>query len=145
MVDYQACADRLIKDGLLLTALELHTELMERGRYDSSEKVFKIGPFALMGYLHNPTDIHEFVRSDTMCCTSQNRIDPIFMYHVHSTTSVHLSDYLKRHFACRITTAHHVEDPAPNPRSAVNLSLHRFCHGQQDTNFTRFCHEQTKY
>jgi hypothetical protein len=32
MVEYQKFADRLVKDGFLLTALEFHTELQERGK-----------------------------------------------------------------------------------------------------------------
>ena len=32
MVDYNTLADRLLNDGFLLTALEFHTELQERGR-----------------------------------------------------------------------------------------------------------------
>jgi len=32
MVEYQSLADRLIRDGFLLTALEFQTELVERGK-----------------------------------------------------------------------------------------------------------------
>jgi len=42
MVDYHSLADRLLKDGFLLTALEFHTELMERGRtLKSLQKFFE--------------------------------------------------------------------------------------------------------
>ena len=40
MSHYQGVADRLIQDGYLLTALELHTELEERGKSLKSLKEF---------------------------------------------------------------------------------------------------------
>ena len=40
MSHYQGIADRLIQDGYLLTALELHTELEERGKSLKSLKEF---------------------------------------------------------------------------------------------------------
>ena len=40
MSHYQGVADRLIQDGYLLTALELHTELEERGKSLKSLREF---------------------------------------------------------------------------------------------------------
>ena len=40
MVDYQCLADQLLKDGFLLTALEFHTELLERGRTLKNLQIF---------------------------------------------------------------------------------------------------------
>ena len=40
MTTYQGIADRLIQDGYLLTALELHTELSEHGKSIKSLKEF---------------------------------------------------------------------------------------------------------
>jgi len=39
-VDYQNFAERLLRDGFLLTALEFHTELMERGKTMKSLQKF---------------------------------------------------------------------------------------------------------
>ena len=40
MLHYQGIADRLVQDGYLLSALELHTELEERGKSLKSLKDF---------------------------------------------------------------------------------------------------------
>ena len=42
MVEYQSLADRLLRDGFLLTALEFQTELVERGKsLKSLQKFFE--------------------------------------------------------------------------------------------------------
>jgi hypothetical protein len=52
MVDYQCVADRLLKDGFLLTALEFHTELLERGRTLKS----------LQNFFENSSNFETFTR-----------------------------------------------------------------------------------
>jgi len=52
MVEYQKLADQLVKDGFLLTALEFHAELQERGKTLKS----------LLNFFEDSTNFETFTR-----------------------------------------------------------------------------------